>query len=94
MDRRFGPSRILKVLAVGTAAIAVVREMRRPSSDREWNGRVGFVPYDFRLPTPSRVRERYWNPDDDRILVPQLFGVGWTINLGRLVRVIRSRGGK
>ena len=92
MDKRIRPRDILRVLAVGAAALAVVKEMRRSPSDREWKGKVGFVPYDFRLPTPRRARERYWNPDDDRILVPQLFGVGWTINVGRVVRLIRSRG--
>jgi hypothetical protein len=81
---------ILTLVSAGAAALAVVKELRTPSSQREWNGRVGFIPYDFRIPTPSRIRERYWNPDDDRILVPQLFGVGWTINLGRVLRLLRS----
>jgi Family of unknown function (DUF5808) len=81
---------IVTIVSVGAAALAVVRELKKPSSQREWNGRVGFIPYDFRIPTPSRIRERYWNPNDDRILVPQLFGVGWTINLGRVVRLLRS----
>ncbi|MEA2505868.1 MAG: hypothetical protein QOH48_486 [Actinomycetota bacterium] len=94
MARPFGPSGILRVAAVGLAAIAIVREIRKSSSDREWKGTVGPVPYDFRIPTPKRIRERYWNPDDDRVLVPQLFGVGWTINVGRVVRLVRSRGGQ
>ena len=39
------------------------------------------VPYNFRLPTLARVRETFWNAEDERFLVPTLFGVGWTVNL-------------
>lgn len=90
MKERSGLRRAIRMAVVGIGAIALLQELRKPKADREWNGRVGFVPYDFRLPTPSRVRERYWNPDDERIFVPQLFGVGWTVNLGRVVKLIRS----
>jgi hypothetical protein len=83
-------SNLVKAAALGTAVLAIRQEMRKPASDREWNGKVGFVPYDFRFPTPSRIHERLWNPDDDRILMPQLFGVGWTVNVGRVVRLLRS----
>jgi hypothetical protein len=90
MKERSTVGNILTGIAVGAAAIAIRQELSKSPSDRGWNGRVGPIPYDFRFPTPSRIRERYWNPDDDRILVPQLFGVGWTINLGRVVRLLRS----
>lgn len=86
-------SRLSQLIRVGTfviGAIAVVREMRTPPSQREWHGSVGPVPYDFRLPTPARVKERLWNPDEDRILMPQVFGVGWSVNLGRVARMLRS----
>ena len=39
------------------------------------------VPYDVRLPSFARLRERLWNPRDERFLVPTFFGVGWTANL-------------
>jgi Family of unknown function (DUF5808) len=42
------------------------------------------IPYDFRMPTLSRVRERFWNPEDPRIFTPRVFGVGWDINLPSL----------
>ncbi|HEX3326630.1 MAG TPA: DUF5808 domain-containing protein [Actinomycetota bacterium] len=90
MKERSRVGNILRVAAVGAAAMAILQEMRKPPSDREWNGKVGFIPYDFRLPTPSRFRERVWNPSDDRILMPQVFGVGWTINFGRILRLLRS----
>ena len=91
MKERSRVGNIVRVVSVGAAVMAIVQEMRKPPEDREWNGKVGFIPYDFRLPTPGRFRERVWNPSDDRILMPQVFGVGWTINLGRIFRLLRSR---
>ncbi len=41
----------------------------------------GLVPYDFRPPTLARARETFWNTEDERFLVPTMFGVGWTMNL-------------
>ena len=40
------------------------------------------MPYDIRVPTVERVALRWWNPLDPRVLVPRVFGLGWTINLG------------
>jgi Family of unknown function (DUF5808) len=82
-------ARILRIGAVGTTIVAILQEVRKAPEDRQWHGKLGFVPYDFRVPTPSRIRQRLWNPDDDRILIPQLFGVGWGINLGRVARLLR-----
>ncbi|RJP26900.1 MAG: hypothetical protein C4536_14950 [Actinobacteria bacterium] len=47
-------------------------------------GKILGVPYDLRLPTPARIRERMWNPDDPRIVTPRVFGAGWTINFATL----------
>jgi hypothetical protein len=55
------------------------------------NGMIAdLVPYDLRVPTLSRAKERVWNPDDDRIFMPTIFGVGWTVNLASLPRVLKS----
>jgi hypothetical protein len=65
---------------------ALATELRKPAEERTWQGRIaGRVPYDLRPPTLARVHERLWNPADRRILVPTVFGVGWTVNLGRLL---------
>jgi hypothetical protein len=48
------------------------------------HGTILGIPYDFRIPTLSKVRGRVWNPDDPRVLTPHVFGVGWTINLPSL----------
>lgn len=70
------------------AAAAVVQELMRPASERTWHGQVLFVPYDFRPPRLSRLKERWWNPDDPRLLTPHFFGVGWSINLYRLKEML------
>ena len=77
-------------LTTGLALAAVVQELRKPAAERTWHGRILFVPYDFRLPTLERVRQRLWAPEDSRLLVPQVFGLGWTVNLGRLVAKVSS----
>jgi hypothetical protein len=83
--------KILKWTAIGLVVLAVAEQLRRPAGDRTWNGTViGFVPYDFRVPTVERMRSRWWNPEDDRLFVPQVFGVGWTINLARVSKLLAS----
>lgn len=68
-------------------AAALANELRKPSAERTWHDRLlGFLPYDFRPPTFQRVKETIWNPQNDRILVPQVFGVGWSVNLGGLLK--------
>jgi hypothetical protein len=81
-----GLRKLIKWTAIALAAMAIVEQLRRPSDERTWEGTVvGFVPYDFRMPTIERARSRWWNPNEPRLFVPQVFGVGWTINVARLV---------
>ena len=81
----------IKWTAVALAAVAIADQLRRPSEERTWEGTVaGFVPYDFRMPTIERARSRWWNPDEPRLFVPQVFGLGWTINVERLVGLLRD----
>jgi len=84
--------RAVTVLAILLGVAAVVKELRLPAEERTGHGTVaGFVPYDFRPPTTERVRDAVWAPDDPRILKPHAFGVGWTLNVGRIVAVLRGR---
>lgn len=53
-------------------------------------GRFLGMPYDFRVPTVDRFRDRFWNEDDDRIFTPMVFGVGWSINFCRLVEKFQA----
>lgn len=48
------------------------------------------MPYDFRAPSVDRIKDRMWNEDDDRIFMPSIFGVGWTLNLFQVVEKFRS----
>ena len=85
-------NRLLKLISLVLAVTAVVKELRTPAELRTWNGKViGFVPYDFRMPTVARVKERMWNPDSTQLINPRVFGVGWTLNLGRVVGLVRAR---
>lgn len=43
------------------------------------------MPYDWRKPTKVRFRQRFWNPDEPRILTPRAYGWGYSLNVYRLV---------
>ncbi len=53
---------------------------------RQSHGRLLRVPFEFRVPTPQRIRQRLWNPDDESVVTPQAVGVGWTLNLYQVAR--------
>lgn len=59
---------------------------------RQSHGRFLIVPYEFRVPTVQRIRDRFWNPDDARIITPHIFGVGWSLNVYQVVKRLRSEG--
>jgi Family of unknown function (DUF5808) len=81
-----------KIVGAALVAAAVAQELRKPSSERTWHGRLaGFIPYDFRPPTVQRLRDAWWNPDDPRIFTDRVFGVGWAVNLGRVVKLTQER---
>ena len=81
--------RLLRLASVLITGAAVAQELRKPAAQRTWRGTVaGYVPYDFRRPTLARYRSRMWAPEDPRLFPPQVYGVGWTLNVGRLLRVL------
>lgn len=88
-------AKIRKVISLVTLSLsiaAVVKELRAPAQERTWNGIVaGFVPYDFRMPTLDRLKARMWNPESEHIVGPRVFGVGWTLNAGRVVALAREK---
>lgn len=51
-------------------------------SQPQW--RLGGVPVETRGFTQPQVRSRAWDPTNPHLLVPRLFGIGWTLNLGAL----------
>lgn len=72
--------RAIQVTAAVLVVLAIAQELSKPREKRTWHGKVLLVPYDFRFPTLEKVRETYWNPYETHILVPMVFGLGWTIN--------------
>ena len=83
VKERSKPKKLWTIFALVIAVVAITKELQRPSDEREWHGKVGFVPYDFRFPTISRIRDTYWNPDGP-IISSQVFGVGWAVNIAAL----------
>lgn len=77
---------------LGLVAAAVVQELRKPAGSREWHGRIGgLVPYEFRPPTPRRLRDALWAPEDERVFTDTAFGVGWSVNLARVAKIAGSK---
>jgi hypothetical protein len=79
-----GVKRAVRVVWVALLSAAVADAVR---NHRRHGELFGFVPYDFRMPTLDRARAHTWNPGSARILAPTTFGVGWTVNLGRVARL-------
>lgn len=46
--------------------------------------RILGMPIETRGPVSAEVRSRTWDPTNPRLVVPRLFGLGWTLNLGAL----------
>jgi len=65
--------------------LAIREQLQRPPEERTWHGTLYGIPYDFRMPTIERIRDAFWNKNTARILVPQAFGMGWTINFYPLI---------
>jgi hypothetical protein len=82
-----GGDGLLFLVTVIIGIIAVRRQLRMPTEDRTWHGTVDVpVPYEFRLPSAERMTRSVWAPDDSRLFVPMAWGVGWSVNVARLLR--------
>jgi hypothetical protein len=75
-------------VAAALVAAAVVTELRKPAGERTWHGRIAGVPYDLRPPTVEKLRTTVWDPANPALVVPHGFGVGWTVNVARLVQLV------
>ena len=88
-----GNKKLALAVMAGLTAAAVATELRKPPEEREWHGKIAdFVPYDLRPPTLAKVRDRIWDTGNPNLIVPQAFGIGWTINLGRLYKLANPAG--
>jgi hypothetical protein len=78
---------LLRTAVMAAVAGAIYQELRKPPAERTWQGRLlGFVPYDFRIPSLERVRDSYWNPSSSRIFTDRPLGVGWAVNIPAVLR--------
>ena len=84
---------LIRTAVIGSLLGALYVELRKPPEQRTWHGKLlGVVPYDFRPPTFEKLKNALWNPDDERLVVAHPWGVGWTLNFGRLLRVLKRAG--
>ena len=45
------------------------------------------IPYDWRTEGfRARLKQRWWDPSEPRLVVPRAFGWGYDLNLARLLR--------
>jgi hypothetical protein len=78
---------LLRLAVFGAVAGAVYTELRKPPAQRNWHGKLlGFVPYDFRIPSLEQLRSAYWNPRSPKVFTDRPFGVGWAINIPTVLR--------
>ncbi|MDP9372082.1 MAG: hypothetical protein M3Q65_06450 [Chloroflexota bacterium] len=81
----------LAQLAILYVAVQALRDqLSRPPEDRTWFGKVGPVPYDFRLPPLEQLRAAYWNPDSDRLFSDRVVGIGRAINFAQVLKIARE----
>lgn len=74
-------------ITAGIVGASIVQELRKTPDERTWSGDLYGIPYDYRRPTLDKLRATFWAPDDERILMPRAFGIGWDVNVGRVVRL-------
>jgi len=92
-EARANLNRLLIASLLAITLVAIIQELLTPKERRAWHGKaLGVVPYDFRPPTFERLRRAFWNPSDPRVLSPRAVGVGWSVNIPSLARLIRSNG--
>ena len=83
---------ILGAAAITVTLAAVCQELEKPREERHWHGKIGFVPYDFRIPTLERIKKTFWNQEEERVFTGTVFGVGWGINFYSLLEKLRIMG--
>ena len=90
MSNREWMLNLAEAAVVTIVVAAVCQELEKPKEERHWHGKLGIIPYDFRIPTLERLKEAYWNPYESRIFSPEVFGIGWAINFCALLEKLRA----
>ena len=80
------PGDVLVIIGIAALmGLAIREQVQMPKDQRSWHGTLFNIPYDFRWPTIERLHETFWNKETARVLVPQFFGMGWSINFYPLI---------
>ena len=80
------PGDVLTIIVLAAlVGLAIREQLQMPPEERTWHGTLYGIPYDFRWPTVERLRAALWNKDTARVLVPQFYGMGWSINFYPLI---------
>ena len=81
---------VVVVVLVASTAVSLVYGQNGRAAGRRGGGAMARVSADGRGGAMPRDNDRYWkggifyvNPDDTALFLPERFGIGWTINLGR-----------
>jgi len=70
-----GLRKLLKIAGLALLGAAIAQELGKPPNERTWRGQLDLaIPYGLTVPTPGRLREAYWNPQDDRIFTDKVLG--------------------
>src|SRR5215210_1795413 len=80
--------RLIQLALIYVTVQAIREQLSRPPEQRTWRGKIGPVPYDFRIPTLDDIKAAYWNPDSDRLFTDRVLGVGWGINFAQVVKIV------
>jgi hypothetical protein len=89
--QRSGLRGLASAVGLTLMGIAVSKELKKPKSERTWHGRLrDRIPYEFRPPTGERIRHAFWAPEDKRLFTDTAFGVGWSVNVGRMLQAGRG----
>ncbi|CAA9562703.1 MAG: hypothetical protein AVDCRST_MAG18-1221 [uncultured Thermomicrobiales bacterium] len=82
--------KIVQLVVLLVLVQALREQLERDPEERTWQGRVGPVPYDFRVPTLDGVLNAYWNPDSQQLFTDKVVGIGWAINFAQLWRIVNE----
>lgn len=82
--------KIVQLVVLLVLVQALREQLERAPEERTWQGRVGPVPYDFRVPTLDGVLNAYWNPDSQQLFTDKVVGIGWAINFAQLWRIVNE----
>jgi len=83
---------LVEAAVVTVAVAAVCKELEKPKEERHWHGKLGIIPYDFRVPTLERLKEAYWNTESNQVISDTVMGIGWAVNFYAILEKMRIVG--